>query len=44
VAAVMVSHDHAVLHHCDRVLEMTDGRLASYEPTAAANPQPTRPR
>lgn len=27
VAAVMVTHDHEVLHHCDRVLEMVDGRL-----------------
>lgn len=28
VATVMVTHDHDVLHHCDRVLEMIDGRLA----------------
>ena len=27
VATVMVPHDHDVLHHCDRVLQMTDGRL-----------------
>lgn len=27
VATVMVTHDHDVLHHCDRVLEMIDGRL-----------------
>lgn len=27
VAVVMVTHDHGVLHHCDRVLEMVDGRL-----------------
>ena len=27
VATVMVTHDHGVLGHCDRVLEMTDGRL-----------------
>lgn len=27
VAAVMVTHDHDVLHHCDRVLEMVDGKL-----------------
>jgi putative ABC transport system ATP-binding protein len=27
VATIMVTHDHDVLHHCDRVLEMTDGRL-----------------
>ncbi|MGZ4640364.1 MAG: ABC transporter ATP-binding protein [Actinomycetes bacterium] len=32
VAAVMVTHDHDVLHHCDRVLTMIDGRLA---PTSA---------
>ena len=29
VATVMVTHDHDVLHHCDRVVEMVDGRLAS---------------
>lgn len=27
VATVMVTHDHEVLGHCDRVLEMVDGRL-----------------
>lgn len=27
VATIMVTHDHDVLHHCDRVLEMVDGRL-----------------
>lgn len=27
VATVMVTHDHDVLHHCDRVLEMVDGNL-----------------
>ena len=27
VATVMVTHDHAVLHHCDRVLTMIDGAL-----------------
>lgn len=27
-ATVMVTHDHDVLHHCDRVLEMVDGRLS----------------
>ncbi len=27
VAVVMVTHDHDVLEHCDRVLEMVDGRL-----------------
>lgn len=29
VATVMVTHDHDVLHHCDRVLQMTDGQLTS---------------
>lgn len=29
VATVMVTHDHDVLHHCDRVLEMVDGRLGA---------------
>lgn len=29
VAAVMVTHDHDVLRHCDRVLEMVDGRLSA---------------
>lgn len=27
VATVMVTHDHDVLHHCDRVIEMVDGEL-----------------
>ncbi|MBC9225727.1 ATP-binding cassette domain-containing protein [Aeromicrobium sp. 636] len=27
VAVVMVTHDHEILEHCDRVLEMVDGRL-----------------
>jgi len=27
VATVMVTHDHDVLEHCDRVLEMVDGQL-----------------
>lgn len=31
IAAVMVTHDHDVLHHCDRVLEMVDGRLSPVE-------------
>jgi putative ABC transport system ATP-binding protein len=34
VATVMVTHDHDVLHHCDRVLEMIDGRLS---PTRGAD-------
>ncbi len=36
VATVMVSHDHAVLHHCDRVLEMTDGVLRDHSPVASS--------
>lgn len=28
VAGVMVTHDHEVLGHCDRVFEMVDGRLS----------------
>lgn len=32
VATVMVTHDHDVLGHCDRVVEMTDGRLAPVQP------------
>lgn len=27
VATVMVTHDHDVLHHCDRIIEMVDGKL-----------------
>ena len=27
VAVVMVTHDRDVLEHCDRVVEMVDGRL-----------------
>ena len=30
VATVMVTHDHETLHHCDRVLEMVDGRLTPH--------------
>ena len=37
VATVMVTHDHAVLHHCDRVLEMTDGRLDDHAPSVVVN-------
>jgi putative ABC transport system ATP-binding protein len=29
LATVMVTHDHDVLHHCDRVHEMIDGRLGA---------------
>ncbi len=29
VATIMVTHDHDVLHHCDRVHEMIDGKLAT---------------
>ncbi|SDF97231.1 putative ABC transport system ATP-binding protein [Lentzea fradiae] len=32
VATVMVTHDHDVLHHCDRVLSMVDGILSEYVP------------
>ncbi len=35
VATVMVTHDHDVLHHCDRVLEMVDGKIAEYGGVAA---------
>ncbi len=28
VTGVMVTHDHEVLGHCDRVFEMVDGRLS----------------
>ena len=37
VATVMVTHDHDVLHHCDRVLEMIDGRLVALDGDAAAD-------
>lgn len=37
VAAVMVTHDHDVLHHCDRVLEMTDGMLGERPSRAVAS-------
>jgi putative ABC transport system ATP-binding protein len=35
VATVMVTHDQDVLHHCDRVLEMVDGRLTPVVATSA---------
>lgn len=28
LAVVMVTHDHDVLEHCDRVVEMVDGSLS----------------
>jgi putative ABC transport system ATP-binding protein len=34
----MVTHDHGVLHHCDRVLEMTDGILGEHAPDIVARP------
>ena len=30
VATILVTHDHEILEHCDRVLEMTDGRLHTH--------------
>ena len=38
VATVMVTHDHDVLHHCDRVLEMSDGVLGTHVPSERADP------
>jgi putative ABC transport system ATP-binding protein len=38
VATVMVTHDHDVLHHCDRVLAMTDGMLSEHAPDTVASP------
>lgn len=35
VATIMVTHDHDVLVHCDRVLEMIDGKLAPLATGAA---------
>jgi putative ABC transport system ATP-binding protein len=40
VATVMVTHDHDVLHHCDRVLEMADGTLGEHAPESVASSQP----
>jgi putative ABC transport system ATP-binding protein len=31
VATLMVTHDHDVLRHCDRVYEMVDGRLTPFD-------------
>lgn len=36
IAGVMVTHDHDVLSHCDRVVEMVDGVLSG--PTSAGAP------
>lgn len=30
VATILVTHDHEILEHCDRVLEMTDGSLHAH--------------
>ncbi|ROP41959.1 ABC transporter ATP-binding protein [Saccharothrix texasensis] len=35
MATVVVTHDHDVLRHCDRVFEMVDGRLTAGEPVTA---------
>ncbi|MBM7458389.1 ABC transporter ATP-binding protein [Rhodococcus coprophilus] len=35
VATIMVTHDHDVLVHCDRVLEMIDGKLSPLATDAA---------
>lgn len=35
VATVMVTHDHEVLGHCERVLEMVDGKLGVFDTVAA---------
>lgn len=34
VATIMVTHDHDVIGHCDRVVEMVDGRLSVFETSA----------
>lgn len=31
VATIMVTHDHEILRHCDRVLEMVDGSLRPHD-------------
>lgn len=43
VAVVMVTHDHDVLEHCDRVLEMVDGSLTGLA-HAARRMDPAPPR
>ncbi|GAA4861082.1 ABC transporter ATP-binding protein [Pseudonocardia benzenivorans] len=35
MATVVVTHDHDVLRHCDRVFEMIDGRLTEERPAMA---------
>ena len=35
MATVVVTHDHDVLGHCDRVLEMVDGGLTEQQPALA---------
>ena len=43
VATVMVTHDHSILHHADRILSMEDGRLRPLESrTSAAAVDPPR--
>lgn len=37
VATIMVTHDHDVIGHCDRVVEMVDGRLSAFETNVAAS-------
>ena len=37
VATIMVTHDHDVIGHCDRVVEMVDGRLSAFETSVAAS-------
>jgi putative ABC transport system ATP-binding protein len=39
VATMMVTHDHEVLGHCDRVVEMVDGRV---EPVVVGTSEPVR--
>ncbi len=34
VATVMVTHDHEVVAHCDKVYEMVDGKLTPGSPAS----------